>query len=206
MESIVKYVVSQFSLIEQAPVPFFICIAVISISVWKVISWHYSGRIESFEARNKLLTDQISDYRSKLSGASPDEARARLDVLETTVRSLSPRSLSQRHAEILTSQLSRDPGRAYILLSVTSHNAKLLHADLERCFREARYDVTTWIAGQTRITHDSLSLRVPNIEQLTSRQVLVLTALRSLNLEVVVEHEPDHPANEHPIDIWLVVR
>jgi hypothetical protein len=59
---------------------------------------------------------------------------------------------------------------------------------------------------ETKITHDHIGLKVPIVDQLTQRQTRVLTALRKINLEVFVEYEPDHPANEYPIDVWLVIR
>lgn len=206
MESVVKYVLSEFSIIKQSPVSFFVCLTLISGAIWRIISWRYSATIDSYEARNRLQADQIADYKIKLSGASPDEAKARLDGLEASVSKLAPRSLSDEQLAILVKQLAHNPGRANITLSVSSPNAKPIHASLETSFRKAGYVTNTWITMETRIIHGSISLNVPDVDHLTQRQAHVLTLLRNLNLEIVVEHQPDHPANEYPIDIWLVVR
>jgi len=206
VESVVKYVFSELGVIEQAPVSFSLSLICIAGVIWKIISWRYTVIMEGYEARSKLQADQIADYKNKLSGASPDEAKARLDGLEANVAKLAPRSLSDEQSEGLIQQLSHDPGRANITLAVSSPNAKLLHASLERCFRKAGYVINTWITMETKITHDHIGLKVPIVDQLTQRQTRVLTALRKINLEVFVEYEPDHPANEYPIDVWLVIR
>jgi hypothetical protein len=206
VDSIVKYVISEFDVIKQAPIPFFLCLAVLAIIIWRAISWGYSSVIDSYEARNRLQADQIADYKNKLSGASPDEAKARLDALEAIVSKISPRLLSDEQTTRLTKQLSSNPGRANIALSVSAPNAKLLHASLAKSFKEAGYEINTWVDLQATITHSNISLRVPHIDQLTPRQSFVLSELRGLGIEIVVEHQPDHPANAHPTDIWLVVR
>jgi uncharacterized caspase-like protein len=81
---------------------------------------YFSGYGLQFEGENyvvpKLQADQIVDYKTKLSGASPDEAKARLDALETIVADLSPRLLSEEQSRKLISILSTDPGRAIITL------------------------------------------------------------------------------------------
>lgn len=206
MDSIVKYILPELNVIRQAPVSFLLCLACLAVIIWRLISWRYSSVIGSYEARNKLQADQIADYKNKLSGASPDEAKARLDALDATVAKLASRSLSNEQSARLAQQLSRDPGRANITLSLSAPNAKLLHANLERCFREAGYVIRTWITMETKITHSYVSLKVPDAEHLTQRQTNVLMALRDVNLEVAVEHQPDHPANDYPTDIWLVIR
>jgi len=40
----------------------------------------------SKNAQIELLDRQLVDYRDKLKGASPDEARAKIDALESTIR------------------------------------------------------------------------------------------------------------------------
>lgn len=206
MEAIVKYVLSELNVIRQAPVSFLLCLACIAGVIWRVVSWRYSVLIDSYEARIRLQADQITDYKIKLSGASPDEAKARLDGLEANVAKLAPRLLSGEQLAVLEKQLSLDPGRANITLAVSSPDAKPLHASLEACFRKAGYVTNTWVTMETKIRHDGISLKVPDVDQLTQRQAHVLTALHNAGLEIVIEHEPDHPANEYPIDIWLVIR
>ena len=207
MELIIKYVVPEIDVIMKSPIPFLLSLTVITILIWRVLAWRYAVIIDGYEARNKLQADQIADYKAKLSGASPDEAKARLDALETMVAELSSRLLSEEQSRKVTSILSADPGRAYITLAVTAANARLFHAALEKCFSEAKYEISTWMAMSTKITpNNDVCLKVPDVDRLTSRQRLVLTALRSVDIEVAVEHEADHPANKYPIDIWLVVR
>jgi hypothetical protein len=63
--------------------------AIVATAIWWVVGWRYDSIVASKDsiignrdAQISLLTTQRDDYRDKLGGASPAEARARLDALE----------------------------------------------------------------------------------------------------------------------------
>jgi hypothetical protein len=206
VDEIGKYVLPELDVIAKAPIPFVLFFCVIAVAVWMIIGWRYAAVIDALEARIKLQADQLADYKAKLNDASPDEAKARLDALEEMVARLSPPSLTEKQSHQLTSILSKDPGRAYVTLAAFARHSWSLHAALEKCFREAKYDVRTWSSMFRKVAPPNvIYLMVPNINHLTPRQQRVKEALCSVDLNVVIEHQPDHPANEHPTDIWLVV-
>lgn len=51
----------------------------------------FSERIATLKSRIEARDEKISDYDQKLEGASPDEARKRIEALELQVKALSPR-------------------------------------------------------------------------------------------------------------------
>jgi hypothetical protein len=78
-DDIVKYIVAEWRVIASAPVTFILAAAVIAMIVWWALSWGY-GR------ENSLLRSQVADYKDKLSGATPVEAKAKIDALEKTIK------------------------------------------------------------------------------------------------------------------------
>src|SRR2546430_6876556 len=74
------YVLDQWRMIlTTAPVPFFMSLLVIAALLWFVAVWGY-GR------ENSLLRQQVADYKDRLNGATPDQAKAKIDDLEKRVK------------------------------------------------------------------------------------------------------------------------
>jgi hypothetical protein len=95
----VEELAKEWALIIQAP---WIAIgAVLGVAglVWQVVSWSYAGRLSNAESELRLKNSQLDDYRDKLKGATPEEAKARIDALAADVSYLQkhalPRTLSE---------------------------------------------------------------------------------------------------------------
>ena len=73
---------------DPANLPTFAVILVLMTGViWIVVNWSYSGVLGSKNAQIELQDRQLSDYREKLKGASPEQAKAKIDTLEEQARS-----------------------------------------------------------------------------------------------------------------------
>jgi hypothetical protein len=71
----------------RANLPTFLVILVLMVGVvWVVVNWSYSGVLASKSAQIELQDGQLADYRDKLKGATPEEAKAKIDALEDKVR------------------------------------------------------------------------------------------------------------------------
>ena len=88
-------IAQEWPVIGAAPWSFasavFVMACIIVPVVWFAINWSYRSVISSRDGEINLLERQRDDYKDKLGGASPDEARARIDRLETQVKALAPR-------------------------------------------------------------------------------------------------------------------
>src|SRR6476620_7116907 len=84
MDQIIKYVLDELRVLGDAPVVFAGAILIISGAIWWALSWRYSGIIKNRERT-------IALYKDRLSGASPDEAKAKLDSLEGQIWTLKDR-------------------------------------------------------------------------------------------------------------------
>ncbi|UYW33604.1 hypothetical protein [Methylorubrum extorquens] len=79
---------AQLDAIRQAPLPFLAAIIVVFLAAWKGARHLYDNQIKALEARLKLKEDEAGDYKRKLEGASPDEAKERLEALQHRVQQL----------------------------------------------------------------------------------------------------------------------
>jgi hypothetical protein len=124
MSDLYKKVADGWPVIAAAPETFaaimiaFIVVAVPSI--WLVLNWSYRTRIENFQARLGSKDEQIAslqrqrdEYKNKLSGASPDEAKARIEALERRLIQVEPRRLAAEQREIIVRVLRSALGEAH---------------------------------------------------------------------------------------------
>jgi len=88
MDQLVKYLLDQMRVIGDAPVVFAGIVLVIAAVIWWILRWRYSGII-----KNKEKT--IALYKNRLDGASPDEAKAKIDSLEGQIWTLKDRVWSK---------------------------------------------------------------------------------------------------------------
>src|SRR5882757_163460 len=72
---LLKYILGEFSIIRAAPVAFVLSLVAASLLIFYLMTWGY-GR------ENSYLRTQLDDYKEKLKGATPQEARDRIDQLE----------------------------------------------------------------------------------------------------------------------------
>ena len=84
MEQFIKYVLDETRVIGDAPLVFGGAILVIALAIWWILSWRYSGIIKNRERT-------IALYKNRLGGASPDEAKAKIDSLEGQIWTLKDR-------------------------------------------------------------------------------------------------------------------
>ncbi len=163
-EIVVKYILGESRTLRNAPASAIAIILGVFSVVWIAMDWRYAGIIAnrdgiiaSREAAINLIATQRDDYKDKLGGASPDQAKSRMDALEKANATLSARLsvISKRlkpvypledeekdrliqllsevpknsrfHVDIFWPQLNGNPGNAYVI-------AKL--------FSSAQWDVT----------------------------------------------------------------
>src|SRR5262249_62002253 len=83
-EQFIQYVLGELRLIEEARLVFGAAVFLLGAIIWAALRWRYSGIIEH---RNHI----IALYKARLNGATPDQAKAKMDSLEGQVTSLKNR-------------------------------------------------------------------------------------------------------------------
>jgi hypothetical protein len=115
LDRILRYFMWELRAITRAPVTFGAAVLVMTV----VISW---AVIWSFRQETTLLRQQISEYKDKLDGASPDEAKTALDALADEVTALQarlkPRRVTSYQRQIIADRLKVPTGAQYALAIV----------------------------------------------------------------------------------------
>lgn len=75
LDAVIKYLLGELWVISQAPVTFAVAMTVIAVVMWKALSWRFAAK-----------DDLIALYKARLDGASPDQARERIQSLEATLK------------------------------------------------------------------------------------------------------------------------
>ena len=180
LESLIKYVVAELSVITQAPLAFVLSLAVLAIVVWRALAWRFAGTIDSLEGRNKLQAEQISDYKSKLSVASPDEAKRRLDALELMVKVLSPRRLDDTQKAKIITAIGGNKGSVEIAHDMAVADAKALTGDFALVFQSLNWGVSLpAVMGMGNPPKSGIALRVLNPAALSQIESTVARALEA---------------------------
>jgi hypothetical protein len=182
----------QFVTVWNAPVPFLAAL----IGSWLVIRWfirgQYETRLANAASSLELANRRVEDYERKLAGASPEEAKARIDTLEGRLEELrqqhaetTPRRLTPEERRAATAVLSPFPGsRVTISYETTSYHASSLQAGLVAAFREAEWNVVTgMIMGPSNPPACGAALVVADPARLSPQQKAIQQALTQAGIE-----------------------
>jgi hypothetical protein len=78
-------IAQEWTVIQSAPLSFITVCAIAAVWIWVIVSGIYSIRLANKDGEISLLTRQRDDYKDKLGGASPDQAKAKIDALEKRI-------------------------------------------------------------------------------------------------------------------------
>ena len=119
-EQFVQNVLGEFRLIAQAPLVFAAAVLFLGAIIWAALRWRYARIIEH---RNRI----IALYKARLDGATPDQAKAKMDSLEGQVVSLKNREWPKLTPAAVTDFES-------VLASQGSHVVSVLPQDKDSVF------------------------------------------------------------------------
>jgi hypothetical protein len=123
---------------------FFVILVIIIGAVWWLMDWRYGGVvaqrdgvIANRDSEITLQKGQRDDYKDKLNGATPDQAKARIDALEARLGAAEPRRLTADQRAILIARLT-PPAATTPIVSIVGEAAgdsPQLAADYASVFR-----------------------------------------------------------------------
>ena len=119
-EQFVQYILGELHLIVEAPLVFGAAVLFLGAIIWAALRWRYSRGIER---RNHI----IALYKARLNGATPDQAKAKIDSLEGQVVSLKNREWPKLTPAAVTDFES-------VLASQGSHVVSILPTDRDLVF------------------------------------------------------------------------
>jgi hypothetical protein len=128
---------------------FFVILVLIIGAVWWVLDWRYSGILASKNGQIELQDRQLADYRQKLDGASPDQAKAKIEALEQTLLLTAGAKwepLSKPQISVLASRL-RDIQKCRVQVMYENALGKGLAQSIVDAFKEAGWDQAELLPG-----------------------------------------------------------
>lgn len=88
-EIVIKYILGEAKTLRSAPASALVLSLAVFAVAWAALDWRYAamianrdGIIANRDATINLITTQRDDYKDKLGGASPDQAKSRMGALE----------------------------------------------------------------------------------------------------------------------------
>jgi hypothetical protein len=199
----------------KANLPTFAVILVLMVgAVWIVVNWSYSTILASKTGQIELQDRQLADYREKLQGATPDQAKARIDNLEARLRRMEqagPRSLTAEQRQAIT-QNARVPVGTRYALTITSEggcpDCPVYAAAFERALRDAGWGVQNgMVMGPAQRPVRGIGLMVPDPANLSVEAATLQRALRASQIDVELMQHPGPPMpGMPPIDLLITAR
>jgi hypothetical protein len=141
VEQFVQYIFNEGRLIADAPLLFGAAVLLFGVIIWALLRWRYAAMIDN---RNRI----IALYKARLDGATPDQARSRMDSLEGQVRSLKDREWPKLAPAAVTDfeRVLASQGSHAVSVLLQDRDSMFLARDLVDAFRrigwKARRDTT----------------------------------------------------------------
>lgn len=203
---------SEWEMITRTPLLFAVAAFVAGIIAFYAARWNFSDRIESKdtqiqtkEAHIAFIERQLEEYKSKLSGATPEEAQAQIaelrDEVKTTraeIKALlewhayqtEDRRLTADQAKILAEGLTGLPSEHLARIMVTSIHEpepQQYSLDIHKCFIDAKTPVhhdNQW--GMQSTSPDEVGVLVVVKDQKNPPEyaVQIFNALKAADVDV----------------------
>ncbi|WP_156332625.1 hypothetical protein [Rhodopseudomonas sp. AAP120] len=189
------------------PIPFIVLFLLTVVGTFGIAHLFYSERIETVKDRAELAQRQRDDYKEKLSGATPDEARARLDRLEATVASMMPRKLSPDQTRAMSGAIGNVAGTILITNDMASADATGYAAHLSNFFKSVGWKVSNGaFLGSSFHPKTGLSLSLKDPSNPSPAEAGVLRALAAAGIAFDAKSSPPMaPPNGGPPDVEIAI-
>jgi hypothetical protein len=178
--------------IASAPILAATAVVVALLVIWAVLHWSYRAALNNKDSHIAFLERRVSDYRERLGGATPEEARKRIDALEAELKSLrirlQPRRLtpSQRQSIVDRSRLpaGAKPQPVIVTHEATCSDCPAFAEDFVSALTEGgNWEVTaTVVQTPAERPRTGLSIRVAEPLRPPPEAVRLQSALRSAGL------------------------
>ncbi len=194
-----------WAVISAAPWAFVAIAAAFLLMGFAAGRFFLSERISSLEGRIALKDDRIADYEAKLQGATPDEAKAKIEALERRLGVLEPRVIDASQENRIKSALAKKPGSVAIDRDTVSLRSKRLQMQLINAFEDAGWTVHySETLGLDDLPVTGIGVRA-RVDELAAKEAaaFVMSAFQAASLECEAMEGFYTRAAPAPIEIVL---
>jgi hypothetical protein len=179
--------VNGWPMIKANPAAFIAIVVAIAVVEWFILGFSYSGRLSSKDAQIELQDRQLSDYREKLKGATPDEAKAKIDELEKRLVRIEPRRFTDDQRKILTERARND--KHYMLAiqwEAGCPDCPIYAASLEDALKQAGWTVQNMMSmGVPQRPASGIAMIIPGPNN-RDDAMLLRDALHAAHIDIEV--------------------
>lgn len=163
---------------------FVTAIIAVGVIIWAIQEMMHGTVRRQLEERLKLRDDQIANYKDQLSGATPEEARARIDQLEARVRG---RRLTLEQKEKIAAAAAAQKGQCDFQAVLGCIDGVRFAYDLSNAFDAAGWATTYGSTIDDFPIKGGLAVLVENPNNLSPQEQSVISAMRAaaLDFEIV---------------------
>jgi hypothetical protein len=198
LEAIKTYVMERWEVIPK--IPLFMSVAIVCIPIWFALKWAYQSRLENKDTLIELQKAQLEDYKSKLDGASPDQAKARVEALQTQldnlVKAVGPRSLSDVQSLAITQSAVAIGGSPLIEIAqdMAAPDAQRFSRQLGQAFSNARWRVVyPGVMGISTPPPTGIAVYAANPASPTVPEQAVMKGFRDAGIDFDIQLSPFDP-------------
>ena len=178
--------------VSSAPIFVGALTMVLIVLIWFVVHWSYRSVLSNKNSYIASLERRVADYRETLNGASPEQARRRIEAMELELKTLhirlAPRRLTAAQRESIADRSRLPPGAQSRSLTVmVQENCSDCPAFAAEIVAALRLS-DNWTVSSQRLTHvevhprSGLGIRVADPTRPPPEAVILQQALRSAGL------------------------
>lgn len=168
--------------------PFVLAVAIVAFVAWKIAQREYATRLTNAASDYQSLERQLNEYKNKLSGATPDEAKARLNALELEIARLKPKKLTPEQIRTFTGVLQAHRGAVMLISDGHEPHGRRLRHQFAPAFTEAEWEVTVGSSNDpSRTVPEGLIVMLRPEGARTISEKLVVEALDAAGVAYAVE-------------------
>jgi hypothetical protein len=182
----------QLGAIASAPLLFAVAVLALAAVVWGVLHLSYQAVLSSKDRHIAALERRIAEYRDVVAGATPDEARRRIEAMElelTTLRlRLQPRRITAEQRQAILDRSRLPAGAAMRAVTVVTgedcSDCAAFAAELAAALHGSQgWTVNTATASKLPVTRAGLAIRVADRLRPPPDAMVLRRALQSAGLE-----------------------
>jgi hypothetical protein len=184
VEELLKYLVAEWRVIAQAPAIFSVGAILVAVAAFFATRLISASQIATLKEHLAFRDTQLKSYSEKLQGATPEEAKARMDDLQRRLDVLEPRKLGAPKRQQITTTVARNTGAIEIGSDDACSDGRPYAGEFGDAFDIAGWKVSAPILlGVNRRAPAGLGLMVANPNQLTPLETIVETALKEASIQ-----------------------
>ncbi|MBB6488361.1 hypothetical protein [Rhizobium lusitanum] len=180
IEEFISTFSKEWPIVKRAPRSVIMLVCAASALAFAVTRYLDSVELSSAKALVELKDAMIADYKDKLSGATPIEAKKRIDALETKLKLLDVRRLSPAQISAITNKLKNQKGNLDIAQDMGSPQLRGLVADFSVAANNAGWTTSqSELMGLRDFPPSGVSLVVNDSSALSPTETVVKAALEA---------------------------